>query len=59
MGVCLLCAFSFFSDNQYPDEAKREEIAAACNSVIQKPGGTYRKSFIMEKRKRNVVELRR
>ena len=35
--VCV-CACSFFSDNQYPDEAKREEIAAACNSVIQKPG---------------------
>ncbi|XP_029588695.1 homeobox-containing protein 1 isoform X3 [Salmo trutta] len=29
---------SFFMDNQYPDEAKREEIANACNSVIQKPG---------------------
>ncbi|XP_027142142.1 homeobox-containing protein 1-like [Larimichthys crocea] len=24
-------------ENQYPDEAKREEIANACNSVIQKP----------------------
>ncbi|XP_059365759.1 homeobox-containing protein 1 isoform X2 [Carassius carassius] len=29
---------SFFTENQYPDEAKREEIANACNSVIQKPG---------------------
>ncbi|XP_017162785.1 homeobox-containing protein 1 isoform X4 [Poecilia reticulata] len=29
---------SFFMENQYPDEAKREEIASACNSVIQKPG---------------------
>ncbi|XP_029022229.1 homeobox-containing protein 1 isoform X7 [Betta splendens] len=29
---------SFFVENQYPDEAKREEIASACNSVIQKPG---------------------
>lgn len=29
---------SYFSDNQYPDEAKREEIATACNSVIQRPG---------------------
>ncbi|KAM6899702.1 homeobox-containing protein 1 isoform 3-T3 [Xenentodon cancila] len=29
---------SFFMENQYPDEAKREEIANACNSVIQKPG---------------------
>ncbi|XP_059899014.1 homeobox-containing protein 1 isoform X2 [Gadus macrocephalus] len=29
---------SFFIENQYPDEAKREEIANACNSVIQKPG---------------------
>ena len=25
-------------ENQYPDESKREEIANACNSVIQKPG---------------------
>ncbi|KAI9548591.1 Homeobox-containing protein 1 [Dissostichus eleginoides] len=29
---------SFFMENQYPDESKREEIANACNSVIQKPG---------------------
>ncbi|XP_055075241.1 homeobox-containing protein 1 isoform X1 [Misgurnus anguillicaudatus] len=29
---------SFFMENQYPDEAKREEIANACNAVIQKPG---------------------
>ncbi|TRY84361.1 hypothetical protein DNTS_025452 [Danionella cerebrum] len=29
---------SFFMENQYPDEAKREEIASACNTVIQKPG---------------------
>ncbi|XP_051949352.1 homeobox-containing protein 1-like isoform X3 [Xyrauchen texanus] len=29
---------SFFMENQYPDEAKREEIASACNAVIQKPG---------------------
>lgn len=34
--VWLSC--SFFMENQYPDEAKREEIANACNSVIQKPG---------------------
>lgn len=34
----LSCINSYFSDNQYPDEAKREEIATACNSVIQKPG---------------------
>lgn len=47
--VCLLCVYSFFSDNQYPDEAKREEIAAACNSVIQKPGGINPKPVIMEK----------
>lgn len=32
------CLHSYFSDNQYPDEAKREEIATACNAVIQKPG---------------------
>lgn len=37
--VCVcLCLHSYFSDNQYPDEAKREEIATACNAVIQKPG---------------------
>lgn len=36
VGVCHI--HSFFGDNQYPDEAKREEIAAACNAVIQKPG---------------------
>uniref|UniRef100_H3D2X4 Homeobox-containing protein 1 n=1 Tax=Tetraodon nigroviridis TaxID=99883 RepID=H3D2X4_TETNG len=36
---CLAVMESFFSDNQYPDEAKREEIAAACNSVVQKPAG--------------------
>ncbi|KAM7016016.1 homeobox-containing protein 1-like isoform 2-T2 [Tautogolabrus adspersus] len=35
---CLAVMESFFSDNQYPDEAKREEIASACNAVIQKPG---------------------
>ncbi|XP_047195412.1 homeobox-containing protein 1-like [Hippoglossus stenolepis] len=29
---------SYFSDNQYPDEAKREDIATACNAVIHKPG---------------------
>ncbi|KAJ3606513.1 hypothetical protein NHX12_026034 [Muraenolepis orangiensis] len=28
----------YFNDNQYPDEAKREEVANACNAVIQKPG---------------------
>lgn len=33
---------SFFMDNQYPDEAKREEIANACNCVIQKPGTVQR-----------------
>lgn len=32
------CSHSFFIENQYPDEAKREEIANACNAVIQKPG---------------------
>ncbi|KAM4602555.1 homeobox-containing protein 1-like [Polymixia lowei] len=35
---CLSVMESFFSDNQYPDEAKREEIAGACNAVVQKPG---------------------
>ncbi|XP_065112623.1 homeobox-containing protein 1 isoform X2 [Paramisgurnus dabryanus] len=35
---CLAVMESYFSENQYPDEAKREEIANACNAVIQKPG---------------------
>ncbi|XP_029315867.1 homeobox-containing protein 1-like isoform X2 [Cottoperca gobio] len=35
---CLAVMESYFLDNQYPDEAKREEIATACNAVIQKPG---------------------
>ncbi|KAJ8289383.1 hypothetical protein GJAV_G00000660 [Gymnothorax javanicus] len=35
---CLSIMESFFMENQYPDEARREEIASACNSVIQKPG---------------------
>ncbi|XP_012729442.2 homeobox-containing protein 1 isoform X1 [Fundulus heteroclitus] len=35
---CLAVMETYFSDNQYPDEAKREEIATACNAVIQKPG---------------------
>lgn len=38
--LCVLigCPCSYFNENQYPDEAKREEIANACNAVIQKPG---------------------
>uniref|UniRef100_A0A3Q4MEE7 Homeobox containing 1a n=1 Tax=Neolamprologus brichardi TaxID=32507 RepID=A0A3Q4MEE7_NEOBR len=35
---CLAVMEGYFNDNQYPDEAKREEIATACNAVIQKPG---------------------
>ncbi|KAJ3592972.1 hypothetical protein NHX12_005310 [Muraenolepis orangiensis] len=35
---CLSVMESYFGDNQYPDEAKREEIASSCNAVIQKPG---------------------
>ncbi|XP_019722142.1 homeobox-containing protein 1-like isoform X2 [Hippocampus comes] len=35
---CLAVMESYFSDNQYPDEARREEISMACNAVIQKPG---------------------
>ncbi|XP_067901592.1 homeobox-containing protein 1-like isoform X5 [Heterodontus francisci] len=35
---CLTVMESYFNDNQYPDEAKREEISNACNAVIQKPG---------------------
>ncbi|XP_008329620.1 homeobox-containing protein 1 isoform X5 [Cynoglossus semilaevis] len=35
---CQTIMESFFVENQYPDEAKREEIASTCNSVIQKPG---------------------
>ncbi|KAF3818446.1 hypothetical protein GH733_011863 [Mirounga leonina] len=34
---CLAVMESYFNENQYPDEAKREEIANACNAVIQKP----------------------
>ncbi len=42
--ICLTLCFrtSYFNDNQYPDEAKREEIANACNAVIQKPGGMFK-----------------
>ncbi|XP_029700807.1 homeobox-containing protein 1 isoform X3 [Takifugu rubripes] len=36
---------SFFMENQYPDEAKREEIANACNCVIQKPAGCKLSEF--------------
>lgn len=36
--VLIGCLYSYFNENQYPDEAKREEIANACNAVIQKPG---------------------
>lgn len=37
--VCVcVSTHSYFIDNQYPDESKREEIATACNAVIQKPG---------------------
>lgn len=35
---CLAVMESYFNDNQYPDEAKREDIATACNAVINKPG---------------------
>ncbi|XP_038842138.1 homeobox-containing protein 1-like isoform X1 [Salvelinus namaycush] len=35
---CLAVMESYFNDNQYPDEAKREEVSNACNAVIQKPG---------------------
>ncbi|XP_043918644.1 homeobox-containing protein 1 isoform X2 [Protopterus annectens] len=35
---CLAVMEGYFNENQYPDEAKREEIANACNAVIQKPG---------------------
>ncbi|XP_072907926.1 homeobox-containing protein 1a isoform X2 [Hemitrygon akajei] len=35
---CLTVMESYFNENQYPDEAKREEISNACNAVIQKPG---------------------
>ncbi|KAJ8402889.1 hypothetical protein AAFF_G00362030 [Aldrovandia affinis] len=35
---CLSIMEGFFIQNQYPDEARREEIANACNCVIQKPG---------------------
>ncbi|XP_054626530.1 homeobox-containing protein 1-like isoform X2 [Dunckerocampus dactyliophorus] len=35
---CLAVMESYFSDNQYPDEAKREEISSACNGVIRQAG---------------------
>ncbi|XP_042188855.1 homeobox-containing protein 1 isoform X1 [Callorhinchus milii] len=35
---CLTVMESYFHENQYPDEAKREEISNACNAVVQKPG---------------------
>ncbi|KAJ7989141.1 hypothetical protein DPEC_G00316440 [Dallia pectoralis] len=35
---CLSVMESYFNQNQYPDEAKREEISNSCNAVIQKPG---------------------
>ncbi|KAL4629478.1 homeobox-containing protein 1-like isoform X2 [Arapaima gigas] len=35
---CQAIMESFFVENQYPDEAKREEIANACNLAILKPG---------------------
>lgn len=38
IGCVSVALHSFFMENQYPDEAKREEIANACNCVIQKPG---------------------
>ncbi|XP_061560503.1 homeobox-containing protein 1 isoform X3 [Phycodurus eques] len=41
---CLAVMESYFNDNQYPDEAKREEIANACNAVIQKPEATILES---------------
>lgn len=48
---------SYFNDNQYPDEAKREEIANACNAVIQKPGKTTRFQFLLPVRVRQVHPL--
>lgn len=38
---CLSILESYYNSNSYPDECKREEIAHACNSIIQaqKPGG--------------------
>lgn len=39
---------SYFNDNQYPDEAKREEIANACNAVIQKPGRMFKQKLYKE-----------
>uniref|UniRef100_A0AAZ3QPQ8 Homeobox-containing protein 1 n=1 Tax=Oncorhynchus tshawytscha TaxID=74940 RepID=A0AAZ3QPQ8_ONCTS len=41
---CLAVMESYFNDNQYPDEAKREEISNACNAVIQKPEATILES---------------
>nr|CAB3253321.1 homeobox-containing protein 1 [Phallusia mammillata] len=38
---CLSILENYYNANSYPDESKREEIAHACNSIIQsqKPGG--------------------
>ncbi|XP_039271955.2 homeobox-containing protein 1-like [Styela clava] len=32
---CLTILENYYNSNPYPDESKREEIAAACNSIIQ------------------------
>ncbi|KAF0043545.1 hypothetical protein F2P81_004882 [Scophthalmus maximus] len=45
---CLAVMESYFSDNQYPDEAKREEIATACNGVIHKPEAAILESHGIE-----------
>ncbi|KAK6474395.1 homeobox-containing protein 1-like isoform X2 [Huso huso] len=42
---CLSVMESFFQENQYPEESKREEIAGACNAVIQKPAGSRLSEF--------------
>ncbi|XP_058856373.1 homeobox-containing protein 1-like isoform X5 [Acipenser ruthenus] len=42
---CLSVMESFFHENQYPEESKREEIAGACNAVIQKPAGSRLSEF--------------
>lgn len=44
--VLIGCPCSYFNENQYPDEAKREEIANACNAVIQKPGKAASCTFL-------------
>ncbi|XP_041711383.1 homeobox-containing protein 1 isoform X3 [Coregonus clupeaformis] len=54
---CLAVMESYFNDNQYPDEAKREEIANACNAVIQKPGENQQEETWRNERGKKLSDL--